>query len=153
VTSKFLSVACQHISFCHRCGAAGARRAAANVIDGHANFVLAFIRLGVPAVNRKAAAALREGSVKVATVAPLSAVPSVPLTVVPVAVSGASAMFALLLALAVLPPLRDIRLGRWAPRQRRGPCRPHPRAKPLWHRVGCGNARVRSRQALLGPQP
>ena len=50
------------------------------------------------------ASAFGLASVNVATVAPLSAVPSVPLTVVPVAVSGASAMFALLLALAVLPP-------------------------------------------------
>ena len=72
MTSKFLSVACQHISFCHRCGAAGARRAAANVIDGHANFVLAFIRVGVPAVNRKAAAALRDdGAARGCAVAPI----------------------------------------------------------------------------------
>jgi hypothetical protein len=28
-------------------------------------------------------------------------------------------------------------------RQRKGPCRAHPRVEPLSHRAGCGGARVR----------
>ena len=47
---------------CNVCVAGCIRRAAADVIDGHPNRVLALLGVCVRAVNRKAAAALRDNS-------------------------------------------------------------------------------------------